>query len=468
MIRKILQLAATALISGALCACVISVANAEVFGTDFSSFNGLSLFSSQKDTGGLYGNKTPQTSTPNTIKMAGESSTDALTWEDSFDQPSEASYVASDTSSDPMLSSDSLSKLNLALARYKEIIASGGWPEIPSGRSLQIGSRDKRVIVLRQRLAAEGDLAATSEYQYHFDSQVEQAVRDFQVRHGLPADGIVGDITLEQMNIPAYIRVGTIHSNITRLISQVKGLKGRYVVVNIPAAQIEAVENGKVFSRHRAVVGKIERPTPVLSSKISQINFNPYWHVPKSIARRDLIPLIRKDISYLAKNEIRIFDDWGGTELDPETIDWETVTEEDIVFRQDPGNNNAMASVKINFSNKHAIFLHDTPSKSLFGKYIRTFSSGCVRVERVHDLVDWLIDGQEGIDRGQINQLTFNVERKDVDLKRPVPLKMVYMTAWAKNDGKVHFRDDIYQLDQANIASVIDTVEIEASLSKSE
>jgi len=389
------------------------------------------------------------------IRLASDNSADSLTWEDSFDQPAEAAYIATDTSTDPMFSADSISKLNQALARYKEIVANGGWTEIPGGRSLQIGSRDDRVIILRQRLMAEGDLKATSPYLYHYDSAVEQAVREFQVRYGLPANGIVDEITLNKMNVPAHVRLATIQSNIDRLYDQVKGLKGRYVVVNIPAAQIEAVENGRVFSRHRAVVGKIDRPTPVLNSKITQINFNPYWHVPKSIARRDLIPLVRKDITYLAKNKIRVFDNWGGTEIDPETIDWETVTENDIVFRQDPGNNNAMASVKINFANKYAVFLHDTPSKSLFGKYIRTFSSGCVRVERVHDLVDWLINGQEGIDRRQINQITFNVERKDVNLKRPVPLKMIYMTAWANDDGKVHFRDDLYQLDQADVASVV-------------
>ncbi len=437
--------------SGAFCTSVLTSANANLFDRIFSS----TATTASKDGGNVLSNVPGNYSNQKKFQVAGEAFGNNLTWEDSFDQPAEAAYVASDTSSDPMLSKDSVVKLNQALARYKDIVANGGWPEIAEGRQLQIGSRDDRVVVLRQRLMAEGDLSATSEFLYHFDSSVEQAVRDFQVRYGLPANGIVDETTLEKMNIPAYVRFGAIQSNIARLYDQVKGLKGRYVVVNIPAAQIEAVQNGQVFSRHRAVVGKIERPTPVLNSKISQINFNPYWHVPKSIARRDLIPLIRKDITYLTRNDIRIYDSWGGVELDPETIDWETITENDIVFRQDPGNNNAMASVKINFSNKHAVFLHDTPSKSLFGKYIRTYSSGCVRVERVHDLVDWLIAGQEGINRSQINQITFNVERKDVDLKRPIPLKMVYMTAWAKSDGKVHFRDDIYQLDQADIASVV-------------
>lgn len=455
MARKILNTTTAVMMSAVFCAAFAGPAQADLFDTDFfsvvnpASVPALGSVSSRTD------NFSRSSSSGKLIKVAGETFANNLTWEDSFDQPAEASYVASDTSSDPMLSSDSVSKLNQAMARYKDIVANGGWPEIPEGHNLQIGSRDDRVIVLRQRLAAEGDLKASSQYPYHFDSEVEEAVRSFQVRYGLAANGIVDKITLERMNVPTYVRLGAIQSNLTRLHTQVKGLKGRYVVVNIPAAQIEAVENGQVFSRHLAVVGKIERPTPVLNSKISQINFNPYWHVPKSIARRDLIPLIRKDISYLSKNDIRIYDNWGGVEIDPETIDWETITENDIVFRQDPGNNNAMASVKINFSNKHAVFLHDTPSKSLFGKYIRTYSSGCVRVERVHDLVDWLIDGQEGINRGQINQITFNVERKDVNLKRPVPLKMVYMTAWAKSNGMVHFRDDIYQLDQADLAAIV-------------
>ena len=442
------------MMSGVFCAVLVPSASADLFDSVFSPSGAPALTvastSPDRPSGAFDGSATVDKN----VKLAGEVAPDNLTWEDSFDQPAEASYLASDTSTDPMLGPNSVSNLNQALARYKDIVANGGWPEIPGGRPLQIGSRDERVIILRQRLMAEGDLNTTSKYLYNFDSAVEQAVRKFQVRYGLPANGIVDDVTLEKMNVPAYVRFGAIQSNIDRLYDEVKGLKDRYVVVNIPAAQIEAVENGKVFSRHRAVVGKIDRPTPVLSSKISQINFNPYWHVPKSIARRDLIPLIRKDITYLAKNKIRVYDTWGGTEIDPKTLDWETVTENDVVFRQDPGNNNAMASVKINFANKYAVFLHDTPSKSLFGKYIRTFSSGCVRVERVHDLVDWLINGQGGIDRGEINQITFNVERRDVNLKRPVPLKMVYMTAWANDNGTVHFRDDIYQLDQADLASV--------------
>lgn len=391
---------------------------------------------------------------PNALKIAQNTSVAGLEWETNFDQPDETPYVSADTSSDPMLSADSVGKLHQAIQRYSELARDGGWPEVPGGPNLQIGSRDNRVILLRKRLEAEGDLKETSEYLYHFDTSVERAVRSFQVRYGLPANGAVDQITLEKMNVPAYVRFSTMQSNLERLHGLVKSLKGRYVVVNIPAAQIEAVENGRVFSRHLAVVGKIDRPTPVLNSNISQINFNPYWHVPKSIARRDLLPLIRKDISYLAENHIRVFQDWAGEEVDASGIDWETATEEDYVFRQDPGYNNAMASVKINFSNKHAVFLHDTPTKSLFGQYIRTFSSGCVRVERVHDLVDWLISDQDGVDRRKINQITFNVERTDVDLKKPVPLKMVYMTAWAKSDGMVHFRDDIYQLDQAEVAAV--------------
>lgn len=349
----------------------------------------------------------------------------------------------------PTLSPETSAYVQAAIERYAYLVQKGGWPSVPSTgpRTMQVGTKHNDVTALRQRLIASGDLRQSAGLSKTFDSYVDFAVRRFQERHGVNADGVVGKLTRSMLNVPAGVRLRQLETNLIRLRSMSGFLGERYVMVNIPAAEIEAVENGRIRSRHTAVVGKVDRQTPVLTSKIHQLNFNPFWHVPVSIIRKDLIPTMKRDPEYLARNKIRIYD-WKGNELVKEEIDWNTDEATKYLFRQDPGEINSLGSVKINFHNTHQVYLHDTPSKNLFGKEKRFHSSGCVRVQNVRDLISWILEtnGDEW-SRGRIDDVITSAERLDVKVKKPVPLYMTYVTAWANSDGIVHFRDDIYGRD---------------------
>ena len=208
----------------------------------------------------------------------------------------------------------------------------------------------------------------------------------------------MGKYTYAAMNVSAPVRLGQLETNLVRLRSMSGFLGDRYVMVNIPAAQIEAVENDRVVLRHTAIVGKIDRQTPILNSKINEIIVNPYWNAPESIVRKDIIPLMRKDPQYLTENNIRILGP-DGNEIDPTTDRLDTEDAAKFRFRQDPGAGNAMASVKINFPSPDGVYMHDTPQQSLFSKLMRFDSSGCVRVQNVRDLVTWLLRDTPGWDR---------------------------------------------------------------------
>jgi murein L,D-transpeptidase YcbB/YkuD len=220
----------------------------------------------------------------------------------------------------------------------------------------------------------------------------------------------------------------------------------RYVMVNIPAAYIEAVENNRVVQRHTAVVGRISRPSPILNSKIYDVTINPYWTAPRSIVEKDIMPLMRKDPTYLSRNNIRLLDG-KGNEVDPTTVDWNAEKAPELTFRQDPGKINAMASTKINFYNEFATYMHDTPQQGLFNKLARFESSGCVRVQNVRDLATWLLRDTPGWNRQQIEATIKSGVNTPVKLAIEVPVYFKYITAWSSKDRVVQFRDDIYQLD---------------------
>ena len=350
----------------------------------------------------------------------------------------------------PIFSDQTLMNIERAVVEYRRIAEAGGWPLVPSTQTLRLGARSPAVSLLRRRLAISGDIAPAYASGDSFDTAVDEAVRRFQTRHGAVADGVVGGYTFQMLNVPANVRLMQLETNLIRLRSMSGFLGERYVMVNIPAAQIEAVgRSGRVESRHKAVVGKIDRQTPILNSKIFEFNLNPYWTSPVSIVKKDIIPLMRKDPTYLEKNGIRIFDRATGDEIPWQAVDWNTDEAVNFMFRQDPGKINAMASVKINFPNPHAVYMHDTPQQSLFGKLLRFESSGCVRVHNVRDLLTWLSSETPEWDRAAIERTIASGDRIDVQLSQPVPLYFTYITAWSTDPGVVHFRDDIYQRDGA-------------------
>ncbi|MGZ8402319.1 MAG: L,D-transpeptidase family protein [Rhodoplanes sp.] len=346
----------------------------------------------------------------------------------------------------PTLDPSTAQTTEAAIARYEEIVARGGWPAVPTSQRLRLGNRHPNVSILRERLAASRDIEPSGGVNDIFDSYVEAAVRRFQARHGLTVDGVAREQTLKAMNVPAETRLSQLRTNVVRLRSMSGNLGPRFVVCNIPAAQLEAIEGNVVVSRHVAVVGKPDRASPDIQSKIVEINFNPYWTVPVSIVRKDLIPKMQSEPDYLTKNHIRIFDA-RGSELQPQQINWFSDEAVNYRFKQDPGELNSLGSIRINFPSKDGVYMHDTPSKNLFGEDFRFHSSGCVRVQNVRELVNWLLADTPGWSRTEIDQVIKSGERKDARLANPVPLYWVYVTAWATPDGVVQFRDDIYGRD---------------------
>ncbi len=350
------------------------------------------------------------------------------------------------TTTRPILSPEIVAAMGLAILTYEDIVARGGWPTVPADKVLQLGMRDPAVVTLRQRLVASYDLDPSAGMSDAFDSYVDSAVRRFQARHGIPADGVVGATTFAALNVPAAARLAQLESNRDRLRELVGTTTNRYVLVNLPAAQIEAVENGQVMSRHTAVVGKVDRPSPLLTSQIHEVNFNPFWTVPVSIIERDLIPLMQEQPNYLTEQRIRMFDS-NGREVLPEEVDWYSNEATRYVFRQDPGDQNALGSIRINFHNQYSVFLHDTPDKTLFGNDYRFDSSGCVRVHNVRDLVSWLLRDSPGWGRANIESVLASGDRIDAQIPNPVRIYFAYITAWAMENGVVHFRSDIYGRD---------------------
>lgn len=396
------------------------------------------------------GGASAQNAVEDILKAAGRGN-----WDDTFDaRPSARGKVASTL---PIFSQQTIAYTEQAIAQYQGIAGRGGWEQVPATKKLKLGVIDPDVVPLRRRLMVSGDLPQNAGLSESFDSYVDAAVKRFQARHGLPEDGVLGKYSYLAMNVAAQTRLGQLETNLVRLREKAGTLGERYVLVNIPAAQIEAVENGRVVLRHTAIVGKIDRQTPIVNSKINEIIVNPYWTSPVSIVRKDIIPLMRKDPNYLKDSNIRMFAP-DGSEVDPLTVDWSTEEAAKYRFRQDPGSNNAMASVKINFPSPDGVYMHDTPQQSLFNKLMRFDSSGCVRVQNVRDLVTWILRDTPGWSRQNFEAAIKSGESQPVAVTNPVPVHFLYVSAWSTGDGVAQFRDDVYGWDG------VDELQITSSL----
>jgi len=358
----------------------------------------------------------------------------------------------------PLLSAETAASTEAAIQTYQGIVARGGWNTVPAGVELKVGDKSRAVQALRQRLTASGDLEANAGMGATFDSYVEAAVKRFQARHGLGATGDVGEETLRELNVSADLRLQQLHINLVRLRTFSGDLGERFVTVNLPAAAVETVEGGLVYSHHIAGVGKIDRQSPIMQTRATEINFNPFWTVPPSLIKKDLIPKMLADANYLADEKIRVFNK-AGEEVSPQSINWHTDEATHFKYRQDTGADiNSLGSVRINIPNPYGVYMHDTPSKGIFGDDFRFVSSGCVRVQDVRDYVAWLLKDTPNWSRDQIDQAIDSGQRIDVKLVKPVPVYWVYVTAWATPDGVVQFRQDIYQRDGAGAGPVITPV----------
>lgn len=362
----------------------------------------------------------------------------------------------------PSLSPQTFTATLQAAERYRALADAGGWPRVPNEMALlKPGEAGPAVSALKKRLVVTGDMQAHElDGSSVFDEAVASGIRRFQARHGLEPTGVVGPRTLVHLNIPARMRAKQLEASAGRLMGSKFTFAERYVVVNIPGATVEAVERGVVARRYIAVVGRPERASPQVETRITSVNFNPTWTVPTSIIKKDIIPHVRKDPGYLAKMRIRLFDGQG-QEVDPATIDWSTERAANYTLRQDAGADNSLGEIRLDMPNKHAVYMHDTPSKRLFARSLRAQSSGCVRVSGVKTLAAWLLETSPG-PRGpgsswtgmEIETAIAGGARIDARLAKSVPVAWVYMTGFASPDGSVHFRDDVYGLDEPKPAAV--------------
>ena len=340
------------------------------------------------------------------------------------------------------------------LVRYQGIAARGGWPAIPAGPKFGKGSHDRRVITLRERLIASGDLALAEENEKSvFDHPLEEAVRKFQKRHGLTVDGRVGKSTYAALNVPVETRIRQIALNMDRLRWLPGNPAERYIFVNIADFSLQVVENEQVVMSMKIIVGKTEQRSCVLSRKMIYLELNPDWRIPDSIATKEILPQLKKKPEYLTKKNIRVFGgDWGSRskEIDPATVDWSRVRASNFRYklRQDPGVLNPLGRIKFIFPNECEIYLHDTPTRHLFGRTRRAFSHGCIRIEKPLDLATYLLQNKNSWTRKKIMAEIRKEKRQVVMLPDPIDVHIHYGTAWVDQEGILQFRDDLYRIDE--------------------
>ena len=343
-------------------------------------------------------------------------------------------------------------RLRSTLKQYEQIRKSGGWPAITPGPSLRLGDQGPRVSALRSRLALSDDLTVDLPVDGdRFDHGLETAVMRFQYRHGLVSDGVVGRKTLAALTVPVEERILQLQLNMERWRWYPDSFGKRYLLVNVPDYKLNVVEGDWTVRRMRAIVGKSRRQTPALSGRMTYLEFNPYWNIPRKIARRDILPKVVNDPEYLTRQGIRVFDSWDhqAPELDPTGIMWDNLSARYFPYRlrQDPSDVNALGRIKFMFPNAQSVYIHDTPGKALFSRQTRHFSSGCVRVEAPLDLAQYLLDDQ-GWNRARLETAMMSGRRQTVVLGDPIPVHLVYFTAWVDTDGTVNFREDIYDRDR--------------------
>jgi murein L,D-transpeptidase YcbB/YkuD len=375
--------------------------------------------------------------------------------------------------------------LREALSKYQDIAEKGGWPVIPDypkmhkgdwrkniekspRRSLKrnrklVKTKPRRPILtrggyiktLRDRFIMTGDLSLEHENNQNiFDDSLEQAIRSFQERHGLEVDGIIGPNTLATLNVPVEERIRQIELNMERCRWFNQDFGQRYILINIANQELSVIESDRTVLNMRTIVGKPCRSTPIFSDKMTYLVFNPYWNVPSKIVKEDILPALKKNPSFFAKTKMKILQGFGkkaeARALDPRVIDWSKVdvNNYNYSFRQDPGPKNPLGRIKFMFPNKYAVYIHDTPSRGLFEQKERCFSSGCIRIEKPIDLAAFVLRSSKKWNREEIIASIEKGEKRIIRLPEPIPVHLIYLTAWANEDGMIYFRNDIYEHDK--------------------
>jgi murein L,D-transpeptidase YcbB/YkuD len=345
-------------------------------------------------------------------------------------------------------------RLRQGLAHYRLIQQEGGWPQVPPGPTLKPGMTDGRVVALRNRLAVTGELADTGNPSDTYDESLEAAVKTFQERHNLAADGAVGPATLDALNVPVGARIDQIKINLERARWVLHDLPDEVVIADIAGFRVSYRRDGKTVWSTRAQVGKPYRKTPVFKDRIRYLEINPTWTVPPGILRKDILPRLKKDPAYLQQKDMRVLTQ-DGKPVDPAGIDWSRYPANRFPYliRQNPGPANALGRVKFMFPNKHLVYLHDTPSRSLFDRDQRAFSSGCIRVENPFELAVLLL-GDPQWTEARMADVVASKKTTTVRLNEPVTVILMYWTVNVTADGHLVFKADVYDRDPAVLAGL--------------
>lgn len=346
-------------------------------------------------------------------------------------------------------------QLKAARARIAGLVGEP-WADIPAGPALQRGMEDERLALIRRRLVVLGDLAPPSIEDEvveptRFDAALDAAVKQFQSRHGLEDDGIVGRSTLAALNRTPEDRLQQIDLNLERWRWLPDSLGETHVLVNIAAFELKLIQQSQVRLTKRVIVGRPYRRTPVFSDEIRYLVFNPTWTVPRTLMLQDKLPEIIRDPNYIQRLGFSVYHGWGAerVQVDPTSVNWTSLSSRNFPYQlvQAPGDQNALGQVKFMFPNKFDVYLHDTPSRELFRKAERSFSSGCIRVHEPLDLAMALLGSEKGWDRARIDTTVLSKKTTTVTLNEPVPVHLEYWTAWAGDDGLLQFRNDVYTRD---------------------
>jgi murein L,D-transpeptidase YcbB/YkuD len=340
--------------------------------------------------------------------------------------------------------------LSKALKKYKLIQSEGGWEDYnPSEKKLEKGMTHPDVAILRNRLSiSQGEIIADTDDANLFDSSLHQQLVIFQKRNGLPFDGVMGQKTIEALNIPVDDRIASIEANLERWRWINDSLGKKHIQVNIADFKLQLIENKKVVFETEAIVGKTYRKTPVFSSSMTYMVLNPDWTVPPTILKNDVIPAVRKNQIYLAQKNMKVFKR-DGTEINPSTIDWQKAASGSFPYmiKQSPGKDNALGKVKFMFPNEHNVYIHDTPSRELFAQNERIFSSGCIRVNRPIELAKILLKEHPSVSADEVDKILQQTTSRTIKLESAIAVHLIYLTAWADDEGIVYFRRDIYDRD---------------------
>lgn len=340
-------------------------------------------------------------------------------------------------------------KLRAGLARYEALARAGGWKPFPAGIVLKPGMYDSRVPLLRARMRVEGDLGGLALGGDRYDERLAASVRRFQQRHGLSDDGIVGARTVAAMNVPLAERLAQMRRTMERWRWLPRSLGDPHVLVNSAGFRLDVMEWARSVLDMRVIVGTPDQATPSFTASMNALVINPYWNVPLRIARDKLLPIQQRNPQFLTSRGFRVFPNGSasGREFDPAGIDWRHVSTDEFPYRlrQEPGDKNSMGRVAFVLPNQFDVFLHDTPERTLFQRDIRTFSEGCVRIERFMPLALYALRDNSAWSESRILSEIESRRHQKVLLSQPIPVYVLYLTSWVDDAGRVHFADDVYQ-----------------------